>query len=313
VNPFVGGVYAGDPARLSVRHAFPKLHALEQKHGSLIRGAIKRRNTSGGPAGRIFSFPHGLGELPGRLAEILGPSLHLGHTVLAIRRHGSEWQIDRACGSREVSETFSAVICAVPPRALAALAFENTPGAAALQDLRQIEHPPVASVFTGYRREDVAHALNGFGLLVPQIEQRLILGTLFSSTLFPGRAPDGHVALTSFVGGMRAPELAALNENELVRIVHGELEQLVGARAAPVFTHVRVWPHAIPQYTLGYQRYEDAIAGVETKSPGLFVGGNGRDGISLANCIASGARLARAAIHHASTLMPALSLAALAA
>ena len=189
-------------------------------------------------------------------------------------------------------------MCALPADALASLTIEGVPEAHQLGVLREIEHPPVASVFTGYKRSDVLHPLDGFGLLVPQVERRLILGTLFSSTLFPGRAPEGYVGLTSFVGGMREPELAGLNDAELVRIVHVELSRLVGVRGAPVFTHVKTWRRAIPQYALGYQRYKDAIANVEASTRGLFIGGNCRDGISLTNCIESGRRLAAAVIDH---------------
>lgn len=292
INPFVGGVYAGDPELLSVRHAFPKLHALEQEHGSLIRGALKRRNTSGGPKGRIFSFPNGLGELPAAIASSLGDDLRLQHEVRIVRRLGDDWEVDYD-GGTPGRETFSAVVCALPADALAELTFEHAPKTALLRSLKEIAHPPVLSVYTGFRRADVPHPLDGFGMLVPQVERRHILGTLFSSTLFPERAPNGCVGLTSFVGGMREPELGRLNDEEAVRIVQAELAQLLGIRAVPAFTHVQAWRRAIPQYTLGYQRFKDAINAVETAEPGLFIGGNCRDGISLANCIESGARLAR--------------------
>jgi oxygen-dependent protoporphyrinogen oxidase len=295
VNPFVGGVYAGDPARLSVRHAFPKLHALEQEHGSLIRGAIRRRNTSGGPQGRIFSFPEGLHELPLALARELGDAVRLHHTVVRVCRREDDWLVETEAAGVRSSDTFAAVVCALPAGALAALQFENVPAADGLAVLREIEYPPIASVFTGYKRGGVRHPLDGFGLLAPQVEQCPILGTLFSSTLFPGRAPNGCVGLTSFVGGMRDPRLTELNDPELVRVVHAELGRLVGAHDDPVFTDVQRWPRAIPQYTIGYRRFMDAIASAEASAPGLFIGGNWRDGIALANCIASGRRLAVAA------------------
>jgi protoporphyrinogen/coproporphyrinogen III oxidase len=301
VNPLVGGVYAGDPETLSVRHAFPKLRALEQDHGSLLRGALKRRNMSGGPKGRIFSFPNGLGEIPTALAAALGSRVRLRHTVLSVRRADDGWHIGfETAGARHVGR-FGAVVCALPADTVAALNFENVPAAPSLRALREIAHPPVVSVFTGYRRKDVRHPLDGFGMLVPQVEHRLILGTLFSSTLFPNRAPEGYVGLTSFVGGMREPELTQLNERELVRIVDAELRRFLGVSGAPVFTHVQSWPRAIPQYNLGYQRFKDAVSAAEISAPGLFIGGNCRDGISLGNCIDSGRRLAEAVGGYAPT------------
>jgi len=294
INPFVGGVYAGDPRRLSVRHGFPKLHALEQEHGSLLRGAFKRRDTSGGPKGRIFSFPDGLAELPRALAASLGPALRFSARVQTVRRADSHWEITSGAGGSARMESFSAVLCALPADALALLRVEGVPAASRLTELREIEQPPVVSIFTGYRREDVAHPLDGFGLLMPEVERHRILGTLFSSTLFPGRAPAGHVALTTFVGGVRSPGLVQLDDAELQRLVREELGELLGVRGEPVFCRLQRWPHAIPQYTLGYARFKGIFNVVEAAAPGLHFGGNARDGISLANCIASGRRLAAA-------------------
>ncbi len=194
INPFVGGVYAGDPARLSVRHGFPKLYALEREHGSLLRGSFKRRNTSGGPKGRIFSFPHGLEELPETLAASLGAAVRRRHEVRTVSRQGADWRIEFESAGERQSETFASVVCALPADALAALRLEDAGPTGALQVLRDIVHPPVASVLLGYRRTDIRHPLDGFGFLVPEVERRSLLGSLFSSTLFPGRAPEGFVA-----------------------------------------------------------------------------------------------------------------------
>lgn len=292
VNPFVGGVYAGDPARLSVKHGFPKLWKLEQEHGSLIRGAIARRNTSGGPAGRMFSFGAGLQELPRTMEHLLGGVVRRGTRVRAARLFGDEWELEFEVSGVVLKETFAAVVCALPPDALATIAFEGFARAGELKELGRIEHAPVASVFTGWRREAVAHPLDGFGVLVPEVEGGSVLGSLFSSTIFPRRAPEGHVALTTFVGGVRQPELAKLAEDELRELVKTELRKLVGARGQPAFVHVTRWPRAIPQYTLGYGRYLEICALAEKAAPGLFIGGNGRDGVSLSNCIGSGRRLA---------------------
>jgi len=292
VDPFVGGVYAGDPARLSVRHAFPKLFALERDHGSLIRGAIRLRNASGGPRGRILSFPEGLEELPRAMAAQLGGSLRLGARVLSLELGEDGWRIAFERAGETLTESFSAVACALPADALARLSLVGLANVGALSPLAEMEHPPVASVFTGYRREDVTHPLDGFGVLVPRVEGRKILGTLFSSTLFPGRAPEGHVALTTFVGGTRQPELALLDEGALIDLVRAELALLLDVRAAPAFVRVHRHARAIPQYAPGFGRFEAICAGAEGGAPGLFIGGNCRDGVALSACIASGKRLA---------------------
>jgi oxygen-dependent protoporphyrinogen oxidase len=298
VNPFVGGVYAGDPTRLSVRHAFPKLYALEQNDGSIFRGALKRRNTTGGPKGRMFSFPNGLGEVTDALARALAPDLHLQTRVLAVRPGSDQWEVTCECNGVRTSVWVDAVICALPADGLAALRVEGQEDPQPFALLRGIEHPSVASVLVGYRREDVAHPLDGFGFLVPEIEPGQILGTLFSSTLFPHRAPEGHVALTTFLGGSRQPLLVREDDETLREIVQSELVRLLGVRAAPVFTHLQRWPRAIPQYALGYQRFKDVMTTAERTYPGLLIGGNARDGISLTHCVGSGQRLAEAAIRH---------------
>jgi len=293
VNPFVAGVYAGDPRRLSVRHAFPKLHALEQEAGSLIRGAIKRRNPSGAPRGGMVSFPDGLEEIPRALAHALGDSIRLGCEVLALERRSNEWKVEYLAAGLRQEAAFSAVISAVPADVLGRIRIDGVPGAAAeLAQYRSLEHPPVVSVFTGYRREDVAHRLDGFGLLVPEVERRQILGTLFSSTLFPGRAPEGHVALTTFVGGTRQPALAGQSDEQIVELVQTELRSLLGTSKDAVYVHLQRWPRAIPQYNLGFEKLKAACESVEKAAPGFYIGGNCRDGISLANCIDGGRRLA---------------------
>jgi oxygen-dependent protoporphyrinogen oxidase len=215
--------------------------------------------------------------------------------VTAVQRTTAGWRLQVEHQGVVAPADFDRVICALPADALAGLSFEGVAAAARLPELREIKHPPVVSLFTGYRREQVAHALDGFGALMPEVEGGRILGTLFSSTLFPGRAPAGHVALTTFVGGMRAPALAGLDDNALRTLAQEELGRLLGARGEPAFFRVQRWPRAIPQYTVGYQRFKDIMNAVEADAPGLFLGGNCRDGISLANCIAAGQRLATAA------------------
>ncbi len=295
INPFVGGVYAGDPERLSVKHAFPKLYSLEQQYGSLLRGSIKRRNASGGPKGRIYSFVDGLDTLPQALAATLASSIRLSTSVQAVRRVETEWELVYESGTSLTSERFDTVIFALPADGLSRLRFEGIPGGTGLPELSAIHHPPVVSLLLGYPRERVAHRLDGFGALAPAVEQRSILGALFSSTLFPGRAPAGQVGITAFVGGVRQPVLTRLDDADLISLVSAELTELIGAKGAPSFAHIQRWPRAIPQYEIGHQRFKDAITALEAKAPGIFIGGNCRDGVSLPNCIESGFRLAAAA------------------
>lgn len=299
LNPFVGGVYAGNPKKLSARHSFPQLWEMEQKHGSIIRGqfaAAKARKASGQPKKKIgiISFKQGLVTLPNALAARLPVGTLALEAQIEALVPGKPWSViwrDLRNGTTQ-TEQFDAVVSALPALALAQLRI-GTLGERPLASLDGIEHPPVSSLFLGYRREQIAHALDGFGVLAPEVEQRSVLGILFSSSLFPGRAPTGHVALTVMVGGMRQPEIARLPQEQLLAAVDRDLRELLGVDGEPVFQRHTFWPRAIPQYNLGHERYLETMAAAERNHAGLFIGGQARDGIALPACLAAGEKLAQ--------------------
>lgn len=307
LNPFIAGIYAGNPAKLSARHAFPKLWEFEQKHGSILRGQMEAAKTRG-PSPGIFSFRRGLQVLPDALAARLPAGvLSLNARIEALvpdetaakappnPKRPPRWNVVWNDGSTTRTETFDAVIAALPAPALAQLRV-GTLGERPLASLDAIEHPPVSSLFLGYRREQVRHPLDGFGVLTPEVERRHVLGILFSSTLFPGRAPDGCVALTVMVGGTRQPELARLPPDRLLATVEPDLRELLGVSGEPVFQRHAFWPRAIPQYNLGYESHLETIAAAERTHRGLLFGGQVRDGIALPACVAAGEKLAERAM-----------------
>jgi len=298
LNPFVSGVYAGDPKKLSARYAFPKLWELEKTHGSLLRGqraVAKARRARGEAKPAILSFVQGLQTLPAALAARLPSGVLALNARLEGLVPGTRWNVIWHDGQAAHTESFDAVIAALPAPALASLRFGPL-AERPLAGLDAIEHPPVASLFLGFRREQVAHPLDGFGLLVPAVEQRSILGVLFSSSLFPGRAPAGHVALTVMVGGARQPEIAGLSPERLLARVRGDLSELLGITGEPVFQRHTFWPRAIPQYNLGYEHHLGTMAACERANPGLLIGGQARDGIALPACVAAGETLAARAV-----------------
>jgi oxygen-dependent protoporphyrinogen oxidase len=138
----------------------------------------------------------------------------------------------------------------------------------------------------------VAHPLDGFGFLVPEVERRRILGGVFSSSIFPDRAPAEHVLLTIFVGGTRDPDLVQFDQQTLTARVLDDLRGLVGTQGEPTFRAFQVWPKAIPQYTLGYGRFKDIATEIEQRNPGLVLAGTYRDGIALGEALDSGERAA---------------------
>jgi protoporphyrinogen oxidase len=297
LDPFVSGIYAGDPARLSARHAFPALWKAEHEHGSLIRAQIKAakaKRARGEPSGPppIISFTDGLAALPRALASALpAGSLRLGATISQLSPSRDGWILDAS-----PEERFSRVILALPAPALARLTIGSPGAQTSLASLDHLEHPAVASLFLGFRREQVAHPLDGFGVLLPSVEKRRLLGVLFNSTLFPGRAPDGHVALTVIVGGARHGELARRPLDQQLPVVLEELAQILGVRGEPVFMRRSFWPHAIPQYQLNHDAHLEVIAAAEQRHAGLFIGGPVRDGIGMPACLKAGERLAEAAL-----------------
>ena len=149
----------------------------------------------------------------------------------------------------------------------------NAPGKLDLSPFSEIRYPPVASVVLGFRREDVAHPCDGFGMLIPKIEGFKILGTIFSSSLFPDRAPAGHLTLTSYIGGQRYPELALLPTEKLVALTCEDLRVLLGVTGQPVFQHCVLYSKAIPQYNVGYGRYRELMNKIESQAAGLFLCG----------------------------------------
>lgn len=293
IDPFVSGVYAGDPARLSVRAATSKVYALEHEHGSLIRGALskafraRKAHVQTMPLGHMFSFSRGLGQLIDALTQALGASLHLNTAAQGLQHTREGWLVHTSHG------TFAAqnVILALPAEACASL-LEPFLGVR-VQTLRDIPYPPVMSVALGFRREDVAHALDGFGVLIPAKERVTTLGALFSSTLFAGRTPEGQVLLTAFIGGRRHEDIGAWTEEAVAARVLADLAPILGLRAAPLMRHVQRWPRAIPQYELGHLERIASLDDDMHRLEGLVTRANWRDGVSVSDAMRNGWALAK--------------------
>lgn len=293
-NPFVAGTFAGDPEQLSVRHAMPQLHSLERTHGSVMKAYVRmmkaRRASGEGASGShgMMSFRNGLQEIPDALGREIMAELRLRAPVTQVRTGPKGWTVGAAF---QTPELYDAVIYAAPAHALDEIDLDF-PGGERLSTLSSIVHPPVAVLALGFRREQVAHPLDGFGFLSPEVERRRLLGVIFSSTLFPDRAPEGHVLLTVFVGGTRDPDFVQSDPHTLTARVLDDLRSLLGTRGEPTFKAMQVWPKAIPQYVLGYGRFKDIAEQIERTNPGLVLAGTYRDGVSLGEAIGSGDRAA---------------------
>lgn len=288
-DPLVGGLYAGDPEKLSIGALLPRLKQLETRYGSVVRGAARKMlagmDARYDPRRRmLFSFRKGMATLPRQLAASLGHNMRTGVRVEAMQAlAGGGYRLKLRTQERVETLLTDQVVVALPAYAAGRLLEALSPDAAAA--LAGIEHPPLAVVALGYRCRDVAHALDGLGALTPTVERRNILGFLFSSTLFAGRAPEDHVLLTAYVGGARQPALARLPREELIGLVRNEAADLLGCHGEPVFESVRYWQHGLPQPDLAHPGRMQQLSNLEDEFPGLVITGNYVAGVSTATCI----------------------------
>ena len=281
VEPVVRGIYGGDVDKLSAAAVFPTLIELEQRHGSVIRGAVRRLLSGKKMAGGgLFTWRDGVASLPARLAAELGPAVRGGIAVRRIRRTAAGFAIDAG----EAGELQArAVVIATPPYAAAELL--DGLDEEAVEAVGAVAEPPLAVVFLGYRRELVEHPLDGLGFFAARGERRALNGAQFCSTMFEGRAPEGHVAVAGYFGGDAASGPGRATAGELVALARREFADLLGAKGEPVVGRVRHWPRGLPQYRLGHAERVATLRAAESRVPGLFLTGNYFGGPSVGACL----------------------------
>lgn len=295
-QPMIGGIYTADPERLSVRATMPQLLDYEARHGSVIRGLMRQRGREGGgdDSGvryRLFvSLADGMQRLVEALRARLAGGLRCHAPVESASRVPNGWQLRLRDGATVEA---AAVIVALPAFAAAGLLRDQDSALAG--DLAGIEYASTAAVNLAYRAED-ASVPEGFGFVVPAIERRKILACTFAHRKFPGRAPEGGALLRAFVGGALQPEFVELDDEQLVAICHEELRALLGVRGAPRFAVVSRHPRAMPQYHVGHLARVARIQERARTLPGLFLCGNGYEGVGIPDCIKSGETAALAAL-----------------
>jgi oxygen-dependent protoporphyrinogen oxidase len=286
VGPFVSGIYAGDPERLSVRSAFPQLYEAEKFSGGIVRGMLRLAKSRKGHRDRptLLTFRGGTETLIRALANELGPALLTGTSVAEISytKEGA-FEIQLQNHGRNESVSAGSLILATPTHIAGKLLAQLDPSLDSL--LTPVEYAPVAVVSLGYLQKDVGHSLNGFGFLVPRSAGLRVLGCVWNSSLFPNRAPQGHALLTSFVGGATDPAAAALQPQELVSLVYREISPLLSIAKAPVFSNVTIWPRALPQYNLGHADRLARIEQLRAQLPGIWLTGNYLRGPAIGSCV----------------------------
>lgn len=287
VAPFVSGVYAGDPEKLSLRAAFPKLYEFEAAYASVLKGAMKSRPPKGTPRAGLCSFRGGMETLPRALAARLNDLLLTESRVTALHRgkaNGKPWfEIEFTRQNHRETIAANAVIVATPTDAAAEILknlSDQFPAA-----LARIQYAPVAVVSAGYRRDQMRQPANGFGFLVPRTEKLRVLGTVWNSSLFPGRAPDGMACFTSFAGGATDPGLCDLSDDEIRETICGEVARVLGISGPPAIARVQRYARALPQYNLGHSAIVATLGALASSIPGLFLAGNYFSGPSIGSCV----------------------------
>lgn len=280
MEPMAAGIFMGDSKRLSISGAFPKLAEMEQALGSITRGILQAKRGSA-PGRHLYSWDGGIGTIPQTFANLLGARIHTGITVTGLRKTANGFQIQTSDGARIAR----AVVLAVQPHVAASLLEKIDPIGAS--STGEIAAPPINVAFFGYRREQVQHPLDGLGFLSTKDSRRILSGAQFASTMYPGRAPEGFVAISAYAGGVRNPELSAMPSADLTAQMHHELAEMLGIKGPPVLTKIRRWPLGLPQYNLGHTARQKLFSQTPERVEGLFLTGNYTGGVSVANCLKS--------------------------
>ncbi|MEM6503004.1 MAG: protoporphyrinogen oxidase [Cyanobacteria bacterium P01_C01_bin.89] len=315
VIPFVSGVYAGDVNQLSGQSAFAKLAALEERgNGTLAPGTVKtlmarkkekklnppRTDLPVVKAGELGSFKGGLRALPDTIATKLGSRVKVSHRVVSIDPQPNDtYRLTVETPDGTTTVTTKSLLLATPTNTTGKLLQPLAPTSS--DAIAEIPYPTVACVILAYPKSAFKYDMEGFGNLIPRSLGITTLGSIWASSLFPGRAPRGWQSLINFIGGSTNPAIAQMSEGEIVGQVHQDVSRLLLKEFRPPQPRVlavHLWDRAIPQYTIGHQQRIDALhAGLE-KYPGLFAGSNYMGGVAVGDCVKNGLRLATAIEEH---------------
>lgn len=305
IAPMVSGIFAGDPETMSLVSCFPRIAELEREYGGLIRAMImlgkkkkqdiaagKVVSSAAGPGGVLTSFREGIQYLSDALATLLGGIVKPGVSVTSVEKGGSvPYRVKCSDGSEYEADQ---VIVASPAFAAAEMLAGLDGGIAGV--LQQIPYASMTVICFGYGRDQIKRSLDGFGYLIPKKEGLSTLGTLWDSSMFENRAPEGKVLLRSMMGGACFPEYVKLSDDEVVAKVREDLAVAMGIDAAPEFIRVFRHPQAIPQYTVGHGKRLQALEESLKAHPGLILTGNSYRGIGLNDCVAAAERAADEAL-----------------
>jgi oxygen-dependent protoporphyrinogen oxidase len=285
LDAMTAGIYATTPARVSVNAAFPLVVQLEREYGGLFRGMLARRKRRAGPGGVLMSFRGGVGRFISHLQAALRADWHLGDAVTGILPEARGYRVVSAAGEQGVDRV---VVSATAPAAAVMLQALD---AELASRLAAIEYSPIAVVGFGYWRLD--HPLDGFGLLTTTGASLPILGVLWDSSIFPGRAPEGSQCVRVMIGGQRNPEQLRLDDAGLQAAAREGIRRTMGLDAEPDVVFIRRWEQGIPNYPVGHLRAMDQLFARVARYPGLHLNCNAYRGIAMNDCVRNSRELAQ--------------------
>lgn len=299
VDPMVSGVYGGLARELSLPACFPIMRQMENQYGGLVKaligkqlerkrsrarsGGAKKSGSPAGPAGRLTSFQTGLGALIDRLGERLQGVVRTSRQAIRLRRVDDSWEIVDQTGATVRARR---VVIACPAYSAAALFADFDREVA--EAFGSIPYAAIVVLATGHRREDVGHPVDGFGFLIPRNQGLRTLGSIWTSSIFANRAPEGFIQFRSMMGGAGDPGVLELSDDELWQTLRRDLDPLVGIRKDPAFIRIYRWKRGIPQYTMGHRERRARLERALARHQGLFTVGNSYRGISLNDCVKMG-------------------------
>lgn len=300
IDPFVSGVFAGDPHKLSVKSAFPKLYRLEEVYGGLVKGMIKgakerkKRAEQSKQSAKMFSFINGMQSFPKAIAQKLKNNIHYECRVQSVKHSINGYSVKYESGG-VIKEINTDIVLSTIPVYEASRLFSKI-DANFEKHSTAIYYPPVMVLYVGFNKKDILRKLDGFGFLIPSKERKSFLGAIWSSTIFPNRCDDNKASFTIFIGGARSPYLFDIEKEKLISKVLTEFKQIMKISTDPIFLKERMWYKAIPQYNIGYIEHENYFDNFEKENKGLFISGNFRGGISVGDCVKNSENVAKRVI-----------------
>lgn len=288
MEPFSAEVYAGDPAKLNIKAAYPKLYKLEQDYGSIIKGfkkapfEQKKRDELEG-SGRLFSFKHGMSQLTEALASNLNLRINYLHDILKISQKGDQYEllVNKKGDTRVELHDF--VISTLPAGVFSDTIIDIDKTLA--ETLGKVEYAPLTQVYVSYLKQDLEISTRGYTVLIPAIENREVLNITHVSGLFEGRCPEDRHLFSVMMGGNRNGDLTAIDPKEINKKAITTLAEIFRAKDKPVFVTSKSWKKGVPQYGREYFQLMDKIKKFEEDNPGIFVSGNFSGGVSIGDSI----------------------------